>query len=452
MQLPSRILILFCFLLGFGSALSQGTDYYKSIYKIHATTKDISKSKTSTGFAYIHQNGRKGILLTLHSLCDCDTYTATEVKLKNGRLQSNASNVYTGFSIAYVDWGRDVAFIESPQFKPESVFRIPSSKVDISNVDLYGFGFDEKYELLSSGKLELDKVNTNMLTFGELCSSYKIQLNTNMSISNTKILKLENNGMVRHGWSGGPILAFDKDKNLVGIINGGLTERISLPIIFGFELKDLKLAAFNKDEFSRKCKDISQNLMYSGTEEERNQQIKDKLNYIIEKKEFDSYYKYLYARPKGSSEDDTPETLVLNANGIGNDTTHYPEVIFSRHLQAIHERKNLNKRIKVAVKATFDIENQINLLVDINGNKTSIVHTSTMDNGYRHWNYTDLLVEVIDFDKWVKLIFLSLDARQINENEVQIVMYEKGQAPKQKIRKSYISYPEAKKEDLVLQK
>ena len=79
-------------------------------------------------------------------------------------------------------------------------------------------------------------------------------------------------------------------------------------------------------------------------------------------------------------------------------------------------------------------------------------HAGTTNEGYRYWKLKDHLIKVIDVGQWVKLVFLSIVAEQLNEKEVKVVLYEKCPGSKKRIRKSYISYPEAKKVDLVLQK
>jgi hypothetical protein len=409
-------------------------EYRNSIYKINAT--GAGGSKSSTGFVFEYK-GKKGILVTLHSLCGCKEYSATKYNINSEGAPTATENndVFAGFKITQMDLERDIAFIASMQFNPGPNFNNP--KPDRGNVELTGFGFINN--LLQSTRLSLDKLNSGTISLESLFKSYDID-KIESPIMKSKILVIENNSMIRPGWSGGPIIIRTNDE-LYGVINGGLLKKKAIPIVFGFRLADLNLKPYDKGSFDKVCNEYSM-LFYSGSEEERDKQIESKTDFIVKK--FQTYYKYLYARPSGVK--DTPQYIILKTDSISISSPNIPFVEFSKKLK----RQCPEEKIYVQLASISDEEGQLELVVKVGNEPILLPYSRKNSDGMRSWELKNYLVKSLKCKEWYKLVYLSLVAEQISNNEVKVVLYDVDPKSKNHIRKSYISYPEATNKDLEL--
>lgn len=459
MQMQYKVIIILALLHFTFEGYPQKVNVTDLVYQVNC-------SSVSSGFAYKHNN-KYGILTTLHSVCNCpeENITVTKEKIVNGQGVKDPASIMEDFSITYIDVNHDVAFIESENFSPEKFLsKSPESTFDEvwknqSPLDAFGF----PYLIVLNTPLALNKYRPKTLNLEGLLQGHTgatFSKKSTLPILKTLVLQYDYNSLIKAGWSGGPIVNENGSKQILfSMVNGGFNA-LNTPIVFGIDLSDLNLCQLS----TGKCQSIESicnmykeaKLFYSG-ERPREEVVDAKIQELEIR--FESYFKYLF--PIFRKRDTIPDLILLNAS---NDQTNSTKPIYIEYSRRIKLRSKEEDRepLNICLVARKDWDG-INLYVEFkkkSGNtyvpddrpnyRPIRLNYEIGDQGYRFWKISDQLIKSLKFEDWFKLVYINVEAIQVSENIVKVILYEQNEEGSIRTRKSYITYPEAKEEDLIL--
>ncbi|NUQ26134.1 MAG: hypothetical protein HUU34_19460 [Saprospiraceae bacterium] len=438
MRLQNYIVALLCFVhIGVSG---QEKDYPNLIFRVDASVG--TNNSYANAFAYRYDN-KPGFLLTAHSICGCSTFSISKYTINDkGEIDYTKAKIYKDLTISNVDWKKDAVFVESKEIKQDLKIA-PFLKDNTYRVQAYD------NELLRDISISFDRNTSNKITLLTFLKNSDIN-NLELPFNDQKILIFSEFGNIKPGWSGAPII--DQKGMVVSMIHGGFT-KFGIPAYFGMDLSSLKLNQITRQVFMNECKKKykASELTYSGSVTQRQKEVEKKFKVLNEKEEFERYYKYLHARIDTTI---TPEYIIMDINNPDTIVTSFgkteklrsPSVEFSGRLKLIDKQKSSSEiLIKISIKS---IDDELNLYVETGTDTIKLEHSKKDNDGMKFWILENELLKVIDFKKWFKLVFISINAQQISEDKIKITLFE-GNA--QNGRKSFISYPEARKKDLVLE-
>ncbi len=409
-------------------------------------------STHSTGFAVKYQ-GQTGLLTTLHSICNCE---GADIKVLKEEIVNGQpiTRLFRGAKIKYIDAQQDAAFIiptKISQMNIRGAYSIPNSAMS-------GAAFREEYVAygfpgngIIPSTLEVDRVHPNNLSPKGILKRQgypqKSIIESKLPILNTTVINYADNGVIEPGWSGAPIIA-DNASNPVSMVNGGLKQVFLVPIVFGIDLSRIDFCQVG----SRNCslvdicrQYLSSNVFYSkASYEAREAAVNNKIK-LLEKK-FDGYYKFLSPRLKGEDISVIPSSIILSVGKRAKSESTPILIHYSRGMKIRNKVPEIT--VQIVVKKE---EGELNLYAKVkeDGVEAPLIYLRSDfdEDGYKYWEVENLLVKAKRFKRRYKLVYLNLDAEVIDGNGVRILNYY--EAPKN--RRSYIKYPEAKFEDLVLE-